>query len=61
MDDNLLLNRLLQARIQAGVTDPETLAFCHAEANALKAEISRQCDMSSQERQLHVARCLNRH
>lgn len=57
--DNLLLNRLLQARIQAGVTDPEMLAFCHAEAAALTAELSRQCEMSPEERQQHLARTLN--
>jgi hypothetical protein len=50
-----LMDRLLTARIQAGVTDPEMLAFCEREAHALLAEVEKQLGMSPEERAQHLA------
>lgn len=49
-----LMDRLLTARIQARVTDPEMLAFCERETHALLAEVEKQLDMSPEERAQHV-------
>jgi len=55
MSKPTLFERLLHARIQAGVTDPEMLAFCEREARAFSDEVNKQIAMSSEERANHAA------
>lgn len=56
MDTDALFSQLLTTRLQAGITDPERLAFCEVEANALANEVERQVRMSPAERAQHVQR-----
>ncbi len=51
-----LFDLLTQARADAGVLDPQMLAFCQREAQAIQQEVKRQVAMATAERQAYLDR-----